>query len=161
MNFKKTVKWVEVPKFMGTWYVWAGRTTFLERGAYSSVEKYTWNSAEDRIDVDFTCRKDGFDGKLKSYPQKAWIVNKASNAEWEVQPFWPLKFGYLVIALEPNYNWTAIGVPNGAYLWIMGRVPVVSDAQLAEILEHVKSLGYPTQDVERVPQRADVISNEK
>jgi apolipoprotein D and lipocalin family protein len=153
MNFKHTVEHVDIPKFMGTWYVWAGRTTFLESGAYSSIEKYTWNDKDERIDIDFTFHKGSFDGNLKSIPQKAWIFNKMTNAHWKVQPFWPFKLDYLVIDLDSDYQWTAIGVPSGAYLWIMGRVPVVSDKELNQIIDRVKSLGYPVEDVVRVPQQ--------
>jgi apolipoprotein D and lipocalin family protein len=153
MNYSHTVSHVDIPRFMGSWYVWAGRTTFIERGAYGSIEKYTWNAQEDRIDVDFTFHKGSFDGDLKSHPQKAWIEDKTTNAHWKVQPFWPLKFDYLVIDLDVDYQWTAIGVPNGSYLWIMGRTPVVSDEQLAGIIDRLKTLGYPVDGVVRVPQR--------
>jgi apolipoprotein D and lipocalin family protein len=152
-KFDHTVSNVDIPRFMGTWYVWAGRTTFLERGAYASVEKYSWNTERQRIDIDFVFNKDSFDGKQKSIPQKAWIVENSGNARWKVQPFWPLKFDYLVIALAEDYSWTAIGVPNGKYVWIMGRQPVVTDQKLTEITEQLVKLGYPMQDVVRVPQR--------
>lgn len=153
MNFQQTVKHVEVPKFMGTWYVWAGRTTFLERGAHNSIEKYTWNSDEKRIDVEFRYNQGSFDGKLKHIPQKAWIVDDATNAHWKVQPFWPLKFDYLIIDLEGDYQWTVVGVPDGAYLWIMGRTPIVDESQLAQIIERIKKIGYPINDIARVPQQ--------
>lgn len=153
LNYNQTVKYVDTPKFMGSWYVWAGRTTFLEKDAYGSIEKYTWNEKEQRIDVDFTCHKKSFEGKLASYPQKAWIENTQTNAHWKVQPMWPFKFDYLVIDLDPDYAWTVIGVPSGSYVWIMGRVPVVSDEDLANIVDRIKNLGYPIQDIQRVPQR--------
>ena len=138
---------------MGTWYVWAGRTTFIEKGAYGSIERYTWNTKEDRIDVDFTFHKDSFEGKLKSTPQKAWIADKTTNAKWKVQPFWPLKFDYLVVDLDEHYQWAAIGVPSGSYLWILGRTPNVSDDKLSEVIEKVKNLNYPVADVVRIPQQ--------
>lgn len=153
LNYNHTVAYVDMPKFMGAWYVWAGRTTFLEKDGYASIEKYTWNEKEQRIDVDFTCHKKSFDGKLVSYPQKAWIENTKTNAHWKVQPMWPFKFDYLVIDLDENYTWTVIGVPSGSYVWIMGRVPVVSDEDLAHIVGRIEKLGYPIQDIKRVPQR--------
>ncbi len=155
MKYRKTVDQVELPKFMGEWYVWAGRTTFFENGAHNGVDKYTWNEKENRIDVVYTFRKDGFEGKLKKITQKAWVENKSTNAHWKVQPFWPLKFDYLVLALDPNYQWVAIGVSNGAYLWIMGRRPQASDSELAEIILQVKNLDYPVQETKKVPQQWD------
>ncbi|MBI2711332.1 MAG: lipocalin family protein [Bdellovibrio sp.] len=153
MNFTHTVDYVDTEKFMGKWYVWAGRTTFLEKNCYSSTETYTWNKEKERIDISFNCRKGDFDGALRSIPQKAWIENKTTQAHWKVQPWWPLKFDYLIIDLDPNYEWTAIGVPNGAYLWIMGRNPIASDQQINQILKRIQTLEYPVEKVKRVPQR--------
>lgn len=116
-----TVNKVDIPQFMGKWYVLAGRFTFLEVDVHNGVESYTWNEKENRIDIDFTYRQGGFDGKEKSVPQKGWIYNQNSGAHWKVSPLWPLKFDYLVVALDDNYQWTAIGVPDQKYLWIMAR----------------------------------------
>jgi apolipoprotein D and lipocalin family protein len=143
---------VELPRYMGTWYVWAGRTTSFEKGASNSVEKYSWNPAKDRIDVDFSYRKGGVNGKLKRLPQKAWVVKGSGNAHWKVQPLWPLRFDYQIVAFDPDYAWTIVGVPDGAYLWIMGREPIVSDAKLAELIDLVGKTGYPVHDVSRVNQ---------
>ena len=109
-NTTKTVDYLEPNRFMGAWYVQAGRFTFMEKNVYNAVEKYTWNEKENRIDVDFQFNQGASNGPIKKIPQKAWIENKQTNATWSVSPFWPLKFGYLVIALDKNYEWTAIGV---------------------------------------------------
>jgi apolipoprotein D and lipocalin family protein len=148
----KTVDYVDLERFMGKWYVITGRTSFMEKGAHASVEKYSWNKEKKRIDIDFTFRKDSLNGKLKSIPQKAWIENTETNAHWKVQPFWPLKFDYLVIALGPNYEWTAIGVPDQKYLWIMARKSHISDEELSSILKVVSKTGYDIQDLKNVPQ---------
>jgi apolipoprotein D and lipocalin family protein len=76
MGYKKTVNKVDIDKFMGKWYVIAARGTYFESDAYNSVEVYSWNEKEDRIDIDFTYRDGSFDGKLKDIPQKAWIEIK-------------------------------------------------------------------------------------
>jgi apolipoprotein D and lipocalin family protein len=153
MDYRKTVDKVEIPRFMGVWYVWAGRTTYFEKGAHNAVEKYSWNDKNNRIDIDFTFRKDSFDGALKKMPQKAWIQSDPSNAYWKVQPLWPFKFDYLVIALDQEYEWTVIGVPSGKYVWIMGRTPTVDDTKLASIIQKLDDLEYPTKEILRVPQK--------
>jgi apolipoprotein D and lipocalin family protein len=151
-GYKPTSAPVDLPRYMGPWHVWTGRTTFVEKGAQNALEKYTWNDAAHRIDIDFTFRKGGPGGKLKRLPQKAWVVADSGNARWTISPFWPLRFDYLILAFDPNYAWTAVGVPSGSYLWIMGRDAAVSDARLAEIVEQVRATGYPVQDLVRVPQ---------
>lgn len=153
MKYNKTVDYVDIPRFMGNWYVLTGRTSFLEKGAHNSLEVYTWNQEKERIDIGFTFRADSFDGKEKSIPQTAWIENKKTNAHWKVRPFWPLKFDYLVVALGKDYDWTAIGVPDGGYLWIMARTPQVSEEKMQEILSEIRKTGYPLNDLVAVPQR--------
>jgi apolipoprotein D and lipocalin family protein len=152
-QFTATVPAVDLQRFMGTWYVWTGRTTFLEKDAHNAVEIYTWNAEKQRIDIGFTFNKGSLDGELKSIPQKAWIENPQTNAHWKVSPFWPLKFDYLVIGLDPDYQWTAIGVPSGKYLWIMGRNPQVADSKLQEIVQTVSKTGYPVENLTVIPHR--------
>lgn len=152
-QFTKTVDRIEKEKFMGTWYVIAGRFTFLEKGQHNSVEKYTWNEEKQQIDIEFTFNKDSFDGPLKSIPQTAFIHNQKSNAHWKVQPFWPLKLDYLVLLTAPDYSWTAIGVPSQKYLWIMAREKSLSDSTLQKILKQLEDIRYNTKDLEQVPQK--------
>ena len=154
MNFKTTVKHVDLKKFMKQWFVIAGRTTFLENGAHNSVESYSWNEMEKRIDVDFRFNKGSFDGEEKTIPQKAWVEDAKTNATWSVQPFWPLKFGYLVLALDPDYKWTAIGVPSGRYLWIMASEPEIEFSTLDKIKQKVFNMGYPLHNVQMIPQQS-------
>jgi len=153
MDYTQTVEKVEIDRFMKKWYVIAGRLTFLEKGCHNAVEDYSWNDNKNRIEIDFYFNKDSFDGKIKKIPQKAWIKNETTNAHWKVSPFWPLKFDYLVIALADDYSWTAIGVPNQNYLWIMADYWDMDDEKLNEIIEEIKDKGYNVEDVKRVPQK--------
>ena len=149
----KTVEKVEIEKFMGDWYVIAGRFTFLEVDVHNGIEKYTWNEVEKRIDVDFTYNKGAFTGPKKSIPQKAWIYNPETNAHWKVSPLWPFKFDYLVVALDENYRWTAIGVPGQKYLWIMARDCKNPELVISEALKKLETQGYDTQNLVRVPHQ--------
>jgi apolipoprotein D and lipocalin family protein len=94
MSYNKTVEKLDIDRFMGKWYVIAARYTIFEEGAHNSVEYYTWNEKEKRIDVDFRMRKGSFDGVEKAYPQKAWIHNTETNAHLKIQFFWPFKFDF-------------------------------------------------------------------
>lgn len=149
----KTVEQVKIDKFMGNWYVLAGRFTFLEKDVHNGLERYTWNQKENRIDVDFTYNQGSFTGPKKSIPQKAWIFNQETNAHWKVSPLWPLKFNYLVVALDKDYRWTAIGVPDQAYLWIMARDWKNPEGTIEEAIESLKKIGYSTKNIVRVPHR--------
>ena len=148
-----TVAKVEIPKFMGRWYVIASIPTVFEKGAFNAIETYTWNEKKDRIDVDFRFNKDAFDGDEKKYPQKAFIYNEESKAEWRVQPFWPLKFAYLIVDLADDYSDTIIGVPDRGHVWIMAREPQMTETRYAALVAKVKSLGYDLAKLVKVPHR--------
>jgi apolipoprotein D and lipocalin family protein len=148
----KHIQHLEVSKYMGTWYVIASIPTFFEKGANNAVETYSWNEANQRIDVDFHFNADSPNGKFKSYPQKAFIYDHESNAEWRVQPFWPLKLAYLVVDLAPDYSYTIVGVPSRKYVWIMARKPKMDDLIYQQLIDKLKQVGYDISRLQKAPQ---------
>lgn len=140
--FTNTATEVKLKKFMGPWYVLAGRFTFLETDAFNSVETYIWNKTDNRIDVSFTFNKGSLNGEKKSSTQKAWVENHETNAYWKVSPFWPLKFDYLIIDVADDYSWTAVGTPNQKHLWIMARSPENAPDVIKKVVERLIKKGY-------------------
>ncbi len=149
----KTVESVDISRFMGNWYVLAGRFSFLEKDVHNGLETYTWNADQQRIDVGFTFNQGSFTGPQKSIPQKAWIYNQATHAHWKVSPLWPFKFDYLIVALDSNYQWTAIGVPDQKYLWIMARDYKNPEATIQEAVLQLNRAGYDSTQMVRVPHQ--------
>jgi apolipoprotein D and lipocalin family protein len=148
----RTVAHVDLQKFMGDWYVIANIPTFVEEGAVNAIEGYHWNESEKRIDVDYRHNKDSPQGELKKAPQKAWVYNENTNAEWRVQPWWPFKFAYLIIDLAPDYSYTVVGVPSRKYVWIMARKPSLPEATYNKLVEGIKAQGYDISKLRKVPQ---------
>ena len=152
-GYNQTVQHVQLEKFMGQWYVIAGRFTFLEAGAHNAVETYSYNKEKNQIDISFTFNKDSLEGEQKSIPQTGWIHNASSNAHWKVSPIWPLKFDYLVLDVAEDYSWTAVGVPNQNYLWIMSRSKNIPRPQVLTIIEKIAKSGYNVNDITYVPHK--------
>ncbi len=150
-TYHKTVDKIEIDQFMRKWYVIAGRFTSLEKDVYNSIEEYSWNEKEKQIEIDFRYNKGGFNGELVKIPQTGKIKNKDTNAHWKIKPgkfpFSLFTFDYLIIGLGENYEWTAIGVPNEKYLWIMSPNPAFPKSKIPEILESLKATGYDTSDI--------------
>ena len=85
--------------------------------------------------------------------QKAWIENETTKAYWKVQPswFWPLKLGYLVIAVdEQDYQWAIVGVPSQSYVWIMTREKHPSKELVSELIAKLKDLNYSDKEIELI-----------
>jgi apolipoprotein D and lipocalin family protein len=150
-SFKHTVPHVDISRYMGTWYVLAGRFTPFERDVHHSVESYNWNPLRELIEIDFTYYQGSFDGKRVSLPQFARIYNQETNAHWKVTPFGLFQFDFLVIALADDYSWTAIGVPSQEYLWIMARRTDLSKAELNQLIQAVEATGYRVDSLDYVP----------
>lgn len=146
MKFENTVKYVDLEKYQGDWYVMAARPTIFESEVHNGIENYSIK--DNQIIITFTYRKGDFQGPKKEVKQKGSIYNTDTNAHWKVSPFWPLKFDFLVIALADDYSWTAVGVPSGKYLWVMSRDYNVSREKVDIMLEKVKASGYPVHDIE-------------
>lgn len=148
MTFKATNKKLDLEKFMGTWYVQKGRVTMLEDGAHNPIEHYEYDQQNDKIIISFSFNKDSLTGKEKKIPQTGYVQNAPTNTYWKVSPIWPLKFDYLVLDFDKNYEWTAIGVPSGKYLWIMTREKNPSKEIIDLALDSVSNISYPLKDIE-------------
>jgi apolipoprotein D and lipocalin family protein len=151
----QVVNQVDIKRFMGDWFVIASIPTPFEKGVYNGLETYTWNEEEQRIDVSFTFRKDGFNGPKDEITQKGWIEDPVGKAHWKVQPFWPLKFDYLVIDLADDYSWTTVGVPDKSYVWIMARKHTMKPEEYQKAIERIRRLGYDLEKLKKVPQNGD------
>uniref|UniRef100_A0A7S2KR17 Lipocalin/cytosolic fatty-acid binding domain-containing protein n=1 Tax=Leptocylindrus danicus TaxID=163516 RepID=A0A7S2KR17_9STRA len=154
----KTVTSCNVDRFAtGAWFVIGNIPTYPERHASNAVERYalTQGKKSNDIDIDFQYNNgDPITGKLKSLPQKGWLV-KDEPGEWRVSPFWPLKLPYLILELDTDrYNYCVIGYPNRNYAWIMGRKPVM-DGKLYDSLvdKLVKDHQYDVSKLRKVPQK--------
>ena len=147
----KTVEHVDIERFMGPWYVIANIPTFLEKGAHNAVETYSLND-DGTIATNFTYRKDGFNGKLKEYNPKAFVLDDPSNARWGMRFVWPIKADYRIVYLDEVYITTVIGRQSRDFVWIMARTPMISNLDYERLVSFVESIGYDTSKLVRVPQ---------
>ena len=141
MEDLKPVKNVDIQRFMGKWYVIAIIPNWIEKNPYNSIEEYSLNE-KGYIDVKYTFNQNGFDGKKRILKQKAFIKNLETKSEWEIQPFWPLRFPYYIIDLDENYSYTVIGYPNRKLLWIMSREKTISNENFKLIDQNLLNQGY-------------------
>ncbi len=154
----RTVPKVDLPRFMGDWRVIANIPYFAERGNVDSVESYQLRP-DGRIDNGFAFRKESFDAPLKKMNFTAEVKNKETNAEWRVRFLPLLKVAYLVIDLDPDYQWTVIGHPSRKYGWIMARGKTLPEATWQGILERLEQQGYDPEKFAKVPQTREQLAS--
>src|SRR4029077_14862942 len=84
---------------------------------------------------------------------KVKVHHKFTNAEWRVRFFKVISVKYLVLDLDPDYQWVAVGHPSRNYGWIMARSQGLADPVYKGILQRLGEQGYDTGKFEKVPQQ--------
>ena len=148
----KAVDYVDLERVMGDWYVIANIPTFIEKGAHNAVESYRLDD-DGSIATTFTFRDGGFEGELKTYRPRGFVVDTESNAIWGMQFVWPFKGDYRVIYLDEAYSTTVIGREKRDYVWLMARTPQPAADDYERAVEAIRAAGYDTALLQRVPQK--------
>jgi apolipoprotein D and lipocalin family protein len=152
-----TAAHVDLARYMGHWRVIAHIPYFAEDGCSDSIESYALRPDGD-VDNWFSCRKGSATAPLeRQATARALVVNRQTNAEWNVLFFHVLKIKYVVLAVDPEYQWAAVGHPSRQYGWVFGRGGSLPDATYAQILQHFRDAGYDTSRFVRVPQAAGAL----
>lgn len=146
-----TVGAVDLPRFMGDWYVIASIPTFIEKGAHNAIESYRLE-ADGTIATTFTFRAGGFEGEEKRYTPRGFVLD-AANARWDMQFIWPLRSDYRIAYLDAGYTQTVIAREARDYVWIMARRPAIPEADYRRLVELAGAIGYDTSLIRKVPQR--------
>jgi apolipoprotein D and lipocalin family protein len=147
-----TVPRVDLPRFMGPWYVIANIPTFIEKGAHNAIESYRLD-ADGTIATTFTFRAGAFDGEEKRYTPRGFVVDRQSNALWGMQFIWPIKADYRITYLADDYSQTVISRIQRDYVWIMARTPDIPEADYQRLLKLVGEQGYDVAKIQKVPQQ--------
>lgn len=142
---------VDVPRFMGDWYVIAHIPSWPERHAYDAVESYRLRP-DGRIQTTFTYRNGSFDAPRKAMHPVGTVARHGGGAVWGMQFVWPIQAEYVIAWLDPNYQQTIVARSKRDYVWYMARTPQVSDADYQKALQRIAAMGYDIGKLRRVPQ---------
>jgi apolipoprotein D and lipocalin family protein len=146
-----TVPQLDLPRFMGDWFVISHIPYSLEKGKVGTLDRYALRP-DGRIDNSFLFRRGSLDAPLEEWKGVAWVKNKQTHAEWRVQFMWPFRVPFLVVDLDPGYQWAVIGYPNRKLGWVLSRSTPMDEATYQRIMSKLKSLGYETSAFQKVPQ---------
>jgi apolipoprotein D and lipocalin family protein len=143
---------VDLPRYMGDWYVIASIPSFPERNAYNAIESYAMRP-DGKIQTTFRYRHGGFDAPLKTMHPVGTVRPGTGNAVWGEQFIWPIKAEYVIAYLDQDYRTVIVARSKRDYVWIMSRSPALSPQDYAQLVEKVGDLGYDPQKLRRVPQQ--------
>jgi apolipoprotein D and lipocalin family protein len=146
-----TVAQVDLPRFMGPWYVIANIPTFIEKDAFNAIESYRL-AADGSIATTFTFNAGSDTGKPRAYHPNGRVVPGTGNAVWGMQFVWPIRAEYRIFYLDADYTRVIVARSARDYLWIMARTPQIPEAELQRLIGLAVAAGYDAGKVRRVPQ---------
>ena len=150
----KTVPLLDLPRFMGDWYVFAHIPYSLEKGKVGTLDRYALRP-DGRIQNSYLFRRGSLDAPLEEWKGVAWVHDKATNAEWRVQFVWPFRVPFLVIDLDAEYQWAVIGYPSRKLAWVLSRKTALHETTYQGILQRMQQQGYDPAKLVKVPQKLD------
>lgn len=143
---------VDIPRYMGDWYVIASIPSRQEKGAVNAVESYTLKP-DGTIQTTFRFRRDSATGEMKTMHATGFVREGTSNAVWGMQFIWPIKAQYIIAWLDPDYRTVIVARNKRDYVWIMARAPHIADADYRALVSRVAGMGYDVSALHKVPQQ--------
>jgi apolipoprotein D and lipocalin family protein len=146
-----TVAHVDLARMEGTWHIITHIPNWLEEGKVATADRYRLRP-DGQIDSSFVFRRGSFDAPEEEWQGIAWVEDRSSNAHWQVRFLWPFAIDYLVIDLDPEYRWLAVGHPSRDWFWILARERRLDPDVRAGIIARATALGYDPTRFADVPQ---------
>ncbi len=143
---------VDLPRFMGDWYVIAAIPLWPEREAHNPIERYTLDE-DGSVATRYRMRKGGFDAPVKVYHPRGFVEPGSGNALWKMQFVWPFKGEYRIAFVEPDYSATIVARNKRDYVWLMARQPQMADADYERYRQKIAAMGYDLSQLRRMPQQ--------
>jgi apolipoprotein D and lipocalin family protein len=146
----KTVPFVDLKKYAGTWYEIARYPNRFQKKCVGDVRATYSLKADGKIDVLNQCVQ--ANGKIKTAKGRGKVVDHTGNAKLKVTFFWPFYGDYWILHLDSDYTFAVVGEQDRKYLWILSRTPEMDSNLYNNILERITQQGYDISKLIRTPQ---------
>jgi apolipoprotein D and lipocalin family protein len=152
-----TVDYVNLDRYIGTWYEIARFDQKFQKNCTASKAEYSLDKRGD-IKVVNSCRLYHPDGELKEAIGRAWVKDKKTNAKLKVQFFlrrFRLPFfagNYWILDLDKDYKHVIVGDPSRKYLWILNREKEMDEETYSSLVNKAEAMGFDTSKLLRFAQ---------
>jgi apolipoprotein D and lipocalin family protein len=151
MPDRKSEAVVDLPQYMGRWWVIANIPYFAEKGRVATADIYALRE-DGKITNTYAYRK-AFDEPEKTTNGVATVLPDTNNNHWRIAFFGGLvRADLLILEVAPDYSWALIGHPTRDLAWVFAR----DQAMDAELYENLRAKfadhGYDPAQLQRVPQ---------
>jgi apolipoprotein D and lipocalin family protein len=142
----QTVPQVDLPRYMGDWYVIANIPYFAEKDCYDSIESYALARGwQDRQLVPVSQEVLRCPARAQG-DAIATVEDKTSNAVWSVRFFHLISVKYLILDLDPAISGSRWGIRR-AYGWIMARSKTLDGRPIRAFCKGLSEQGYDPGEV--------------
>jgi apolipoprotein D and lipocalin family protein len=148
----KTVEYVDVKRYMGTWFEIAKFPQRFEKGLVGVTADYSL-LPDGKVRVLNRGYEGGFNGKFRTTKGKARVVDTTTNAKLKVSFFWPFAGNYWILELGRDYEYAVVGDESRKYLWILSRTPQMDEVVYNELLKRIQDKGFDISKLEKNPQK--------
>jgi apolipoprotein D and lipocalin family protein len=145
----QTVDAVDLTRYVGEWFEVARFPNQFQDECAGDVRATYAARPDGRLDVINRCR--GEDGAAMEARGVARVVDDQTRAKLKVRfaPAWlsflPFVWGdYWILGLGADYSWAMVGSPDGEYLWILSRTPVLDWERYTLALATASGNGFDT-----------------
>ncbi|MBD8525089.1 lipocalin family protein [Pseudomarimonas arenosa] len=141
---------IDLPRFMGTWYVIAHVPYWLEEGKLTARDVYRLRE-DGRIDNDYVFKR-RWDGPEHRWQGVSTVQPGSGGAHWQVQFVWPFKSDLHVLEVSADYQWALLSNPRRDLAWVFHRQAEVDEAELQDWLTRLSAYGVDPTELRRVEQ---------
>lgn len=147
----KTVPYVDVSRYLGTWYQIARNTLPFEAGCVCS-RQVLGIARPDVVSVYNSCNDKSVDGVIRDIRGTATNDDPATNARFTVDFGLPVKGQYWIIGIGDNYEYAVVSDPSEASLYILSKTPTLPTALFDEAVLKAMRAGVRTDNLEMTLQ---------
>ena len=145
----ETVESVDLERYAGLWYQVARYPHFFQRRECRvSTARYTLRD-DGAIEVRNDCWADEIDGARNQTVRAVARPVDESNAWLKVRFYGIFPADYLVIELDPDYEWAAVTTPDAETLWILSREPALEETAYTAVVDRLVRRGFVREDIIR------------
>lgn len=142
----QTVSYVDIQRYMGTWYQISAYETSFNKGLVGVTADYTLLE-DGSVQVYNKGYLNTLDGPLDEITGNAVVVDKTTNARLKVSfpgvPNFPFA-NYLIVILDESYDYAVVSDPFRFTLFVLSRTPQMDPVVYQQILAELKTQGFNT-----------------
>jgi apolipoprotein D and lipocalin family protein len=148
----KTVPFVNLTRYQGTWYQISAIPIVWEIGCTRTQAVYALNPDGKSVHVDNKCYRDG---KWTDVIGTATPTNSGnSQLDLSFDAIFSIPTGtYYVIRLADDYSYSVVSDHEGLYLAILSRTPTMNPTLYNSLVQSIKNEGLPASWLSMTPQQ--------